>query len=72
MWINVGKQVINLDQVARIEVAKNYLYLYGRDQAGTRAGAENAVMVASLRCESEADAMVRYDKLVKLIAAIEV
>ena len=31
MWINVGKQLINLDQVSRVEVAKSYLYLYGKD-----------------------------------------
>jgi len=72
MWINVGKQLINLDQVSRIEVAKSYLYLYGKDTTSTRPGTESATMLASLRCNSEAEAQERYERLVKLIQAIEV
>jgi hypothetical protein len=71
MWINVGKQVINLDQVARIELAKSYLYLYGKDPGGPRSGAENGAMLASIRCNSESEAQERYDALVKLIGAID-
>lgn len=72
MWINVGKQLINLDQVSRVELAKSYLYLYGRDQSGNRPVGENGTMLASLRCDGEPQAQERYDKLVKLIQAIEV
>lgn len=72
MWINVGKQLINLDQVSRVEIAKSYLYLYGKDTAAQRSGAENGTMLASLRCGSEAEAQERYDRLVKLIQAVEI
>jgi len=72
MWINVGKQLINLDQVSRVEVAKSYLYLYGKDPAVPRPGGENGAMLASLRCNSEAEAQQRFERLTKLIQAIEI
>lgn len=71
MWINIGKQAINLDQVARIEVAKSYVYLYAKDPGAARSAVETAPILASIRCNSEAEAQERFDRVVKLIGAVE-
>jgi hypothetical protein len=72
VWMNIGKQLINLDKVASIEVAKNYVYLYGNDgPSGSKSTADGASnLPISVRCNTDMEAQERYEKMRGPLGAI--